>query len=90
MMKDYYQQFMRALQLAGMSERTLETYTRAVRQFVDFYNKTPDLITEQELQDNFLHRKNIDKWSAAAMRIGYRGVKLFSLTGRKYSIQSVF
>jgi hypothetical protein len=63
------------LQLIEMSERTLETCTRAVRQVVDFYNKTPDLITEQELHDNFLHRKNIDKWSAVAMRIGYRGVK---------------
>ncbi len=28
-MKDYYNQSMRALQLAGMSERTQECYTRA-------------------------------------------------------------
>ena len=27
MMKDYYQQYMKALQLAGMSQRTQETYT---------------------------------------------------------------
>ena len=33
MMKDYYQQSMRALQLAGMNDRTLECYTRAVRQY---------------------------------------------------------
>ncbi|MCP4671881.1 MAG: hypothetical protein GY857_11310 [Desulfobacula sp.] len=31
MMKDYFNQSMRALQLAGMSERTCECYTRAVR-----------------------------------------------------------
>jgi integrase/recombinase XerD len=76
-MKDYYQQSMRALQLAGMSDRTQECYTRSVRQLVDFYGKTPDLITEKELQDYFLHRRNIDKWSAATMRIGYSGIKFF-------------
>ena len=77
MMKDYYQKSMRALQLAGMSERTQQCYTRSVRMLVDFYGKTPDLITEQELQDYFLHRKNTDKWAAATMRICYSGIKFF-------------
>ena len=77
MMKDYYEKSMRALQLAGMSERTQQCYTRSVRQLVDFYRKTPEKITEQELQDYFLHRKNNDKWSAATMRICYSGIKFF-------------
>jgi integrase/recombinase XerD len=69
MMKDYYQQSMRALQLAGMSERTQQCYTRSVRQLVNFYGKTPDLITETELQDYFLHRRNVDQWAPATLRI---------------------
>ena len=76
-MKDYYQQSMRALQLAGMSEPTQKGYTRSVRMLVDFYGKTPDLISEQELQDYFLHRKNVDKWAPATMRICYSGIKFF-------------
>lgn len=56
-MKDYYQQSMQALQLAGMSERTQECYTRSVRMIVDFYRKTPSTITEDELQEYLLHRK---------------------------------
>ena len=76
-MKDYYQKSMRALQLAGMSTRTQQCYTRSVRMLVDFYHKTPDLINEQELQDYFLHRKNVDKWSPATMRICYSGIKFF-------------
>ena len=64
-MKDYYEQSIRALQLAGMSERTRECYTRAVRQLVDFYRKTPEQISEPELEDYFLHRGNVDKWSSA-------------------------
>jgi integrase/recombinase XerD len=77
MMKDYYKESMRALQLAGMSEPTQKGYTRSVRMLVDFYGKTPDLITEQELQDYFLHRRNNDKWAAATMRICYSGIKFF-------------
>jgi len=76
-MKNYYDQSMRALQLAGMSKRTQQCYTRSVRMLVDFYNKTPDQITEVQLQDYFLHRKNKDKWSPATMRICYSGIKFF-------------
>ena len=76
-MKDYYQKSMRALQLAGMSERTQQCYTRSVRMLVDFCGKTPDQVSEQELQDYFLHRKNVDKWSPATMRICYSGIKFF-------------
>lgn len=76
-MKDYYQQSMRALQLAGMSKSTQKGYTRAVRMLVDFFGKTPDLVTEQELQDYFLHRRNVNKWSAATLRICYSGIKFF-------------
>ena len=67
-MKDYYEQSVRALKLAGLSKSTQESYTRSVRQIVDFYNKTPDLITEFELEDYFLHRQEKDQWSAATMR----------------------
>jgi len=76
-MKDYFERSMRALQLAGMSERTQEAYTRAVRKLVDFYQKTPDQITERELEDYFLHRRNVDKWSSATLRIAYSGIKFF-------------
>jgi hypothetical protein len=47
-MKDYFEQSIRALQLAGMSERTQECYTRAVRLLVDFHGRTPDQISEPE------------------------------------------
>jgi len=84
MMTDYYRRSMRALQLAGMSERTQQCYTRAVRQLVDFYDKTPDQITETELEDYFLHRRNVTKWSAATMRICYSGIKLFFVNVLKH------
>ncbi len=76
-MKDYFNQSMRALQLAGMSERICECYTRSIRQLVDFYGKAPDKLSEEQLQDYFLHRKNKDQWSAATLRICYSGIKFF-------------
>jgi integrase/recombinase XerD len=76
-MKDYYQQSMTALQLVGMSDGTQKCYTRVVRMLADFYDKTPDLITETELVDYFLHRRNVNKWSGATMRICYSGIKFF-------------
>lgn len=76
-MKDYYQKSIKALQLAGLSERTQQCYTRSVRQLVDFYNLAPDKISEEQLQDYFLHRRNTDKWSAATLRIAQSGIKFF-------------
>lgn len=76
-MTEYFDQSMRALQLAGMSERTQECYTRAVRMLVDSCRKTPDRISERELEDYFLHRRNVDKWSAATLRIAHAGIKFF-------------
>ena len=77
MMHDWYEQSIRALQLNGMGERTQEAYTRMVRMLVEFYGKTPDQISERELQDYFLHRKNVDQWASSTMRICYVAIRFF-------------
>lgn len=76
-MNDWYERSMKALQLNGLSVGTQQNYTRSVRQLVDYYRKAPDLITEVELQEYFLHRKNVSKWSSASMRICYSGIRFF-------------
>ena len=43
-MKDYYQKSMRALQLAGMSERTQQCYTRSVRQLFDYCGSVQQIL----------------------------------------------
>ena len=43
----------------------------------DYYEKTPDLISEVELEDYFLHRKNQDKWAPATIRIAIAGIRFF-------------
>ena len=56
MMNDWYQRMIDALQLNGKGERTQQAYARAVRMLSQFYDKTPDLVSEQELQQYFLCR----------------------------------
>jgi integrase/recombinase XerD len=77
MMTDWYQKALDALQLNGLGERTPEAYVRAVRMLCQCYAKTPDQISESELQQYFLHRKNRDGWSPNTMRICYCGIRFF-------------
>jgi integrase/recombinase XerD len=71
------QQMLAALQLSGKGERTQESYIREVRLLAQFYHKSPDRISEQELQRYFLHRKNVDGLAPASMRICYSGIRFF-------------
>jgi hypothetical protein len=76
-MNDWYQRMVDTLQLNGKGERTQQAYTRSVRMLSQFYDKTPDLISEPELQEYFLHRKNVNHWSPKTMRICYCGIRFF-------------
>ena len=70
-------QMIAALQLSGKGERTQQAYVREVRLLSQFFGKSPDLISEPELQAYFLHRKNVDHLAPASMRICYSGIKFF-------------
>lgn len=73
----WHSKMVKALQVAGMCERTQETYCRTMRKLTDFYNKNPDKISEAELVDYFIHRQQVTEWSPATMRICYSGIKFY-------------
>jgi site-specific recombinase XerD len=73
-MTPLHQQMIAALQLSGKSERTQQSSVREVRLLAQFSRKSPDLISEQELQHYLLHRKNIDGLAPSSMRICYSHV----------------
>ena len=58
----WYNKTIDALQLAGMSESTQESYARAVRMLIEHFEKDPRQITEEELQSYFLYRRNETRW----------------------------
>ena len=77
MMTDWYQNSINALALNGKGERTQEAYTRALRMLCDFHGKIPEEISETELEAYFLHRRNVDHWSANTLRICYCGIRFY-------------
>src|SRR6266508_3882830 len=91
MMNDWYQRMVDTLQLNGKGERTQQAYTRSVRMLSQFYDKTPDLVSEHELQEYFLQRKNVNHWSPKTMRICYCGIRFFyvNVLERNWHILSI-
>jgi site-specific recombinase XerD len=73
----WYDRMIEAMQLQSFSPRTQQSYVRAVRKLAEFYDKSPARITEEELCQYFLHRKNVDQWSSTACRIALCGIKFF-------------
>ena len=90
-MNDWYERMIATLQLNGKGEPTQKAYTRAVRMLSEFYHKTPDLISEPELQEYFLHRKNVNRWAPKTMRICYGGIRFFyiNVLARDWHILSI-
>jgi integrase/recombinase XerD len=71
------QRMLQDLQLAGLSERTQESYLRAVRKLSEHFHTPPDRLSEQQVRDYFLHLKNDRKFASASLTIAYSGIKFF-------------
>ena len=67
----------RKLQINVKSERTIQAYTRAVNQLKTHYKKEPDLITEQDLEEYFLYRRNDSKWASKTLNLCYVGIRFY-------------
>ena len=74
-MTELRKRMIECLQLRGLAERTQEAYTRAVRQLAEHYHKSPDLITEEELRQYFLHLLNVKHYSRNTMTIAICGIR---------------
>ncbi len=51
-------QMVKEMELRNFAPRTQEAYLRAVAGLAEFYNKSPKVTTQEELDDYFLHLKN--------------------------------
>ena len=76
-MSELRKRMIECLQLRGLSERTQESYVRAVRQLAEHYHKSPDLITEEELRQYFLFLKNVKQYARTTTTIAICGIKFF-------------
>jgi len=76
-MTELRKRMIECLQLRGLSERTQEAYTRAVRQLAEHYHKSPDQITEEELRQYFLFIKNVKQYARGSSTVAICGIKFF-------------
>ena len=76
-MTDFDQRFHEDLQLRGMSERTIESYVRAIRKLSEHYSKSPEHITNEEIRHYFLYLKNVKKHARNTTTIALCGIKCF-------------
>lgn len=63
------------LELAGYSSRTVEAYSYHVKKFLDYFNKDPKLVSEDEIKQYFLYLKNKKKLSGSASAQAISGIK---------------
>lgn len=71
------QKMIEDMQLRGFALRTQEAYLLAVRQLARYYNKSPDLVTEEELRQYFLYLKNEKHAARNTCTIALCGIKFF-------------
>jgi site-specific recombinase XerD len=65
------------MQLHGLSANTQEAYVRAVKQLAEYYDRSPEQITEEELRQYFLYLKNEKGVSRSTMTVALCGIKFF-------------
>ncbi len=75
------------LQLAGYSPRTQKSYIDTVRVLANYYHRSPDLITEDEIRQFFLYMINERKSSASSITVYLCGIKFFYETTLKRTWQ---
>jgi site-specific recombinase XerD len=68
---------MEDLQLHGLSKNTQALYVQAVRKLAEYYRKSPDQITEEELRQYFLYLTKVKQISPSTLRVALCGIKFF-------------
>src|SRR6266496_142979 len=71
------QRMLEDMQLRGLAARTQEAYLGAVQQLALHYDKSPDLITEEELRRYFLFLCNEKRLAPNTTNVALNGIKFF-------------
>ena len=79
------------LQLRGYSDRTVEAYTRAVRQLAQFYHASPDQLTEEQVRQYLIRLTTVQKVARGTHTIALCGIRFFyaQTLGRAWPVLDV-
>ena len=65
------------MQLRGLSPRTQRSYTQAIRKLEQHYDKSAERITQEQIREYFLFRKNANQWSPSTATIALCAITFF-------------
>jgi len=71
------------LQLAGYSIKTIKSYLYSVERLAKYFHRSPDLLTDEEIRQFFVHLTSERKLSASSITIYLCGIKFFFETTLK-------
>ena len=71
------QRMIEDMQLRGLSAHTQRAYVRVVRQLAEYYDRSPDQITVEELRRYFLYLKNEKQVSRSTCTVALCGIRFF-------------
>ncbi len=72
---DQYQRHLRALKLQGMSDKTIDSYARAVRRIAKYFDCCPDQLITEQLKVYFAALVDSHSWST--VKIDRNGLQFF-------------
>jgi hypothetical protein len=70
-----YKRHLRALKLQGLSDSTIDVYSRAVRRVVDHFDCCPDQLTTEQLETFFAELVESHSWST--VKVDRNGLQFF-------------
>jgi len=76
-MSPLQQRMLEDMQLRGLSARTQEAYARAVWQLAQYYHRSPEQLSDEELRQYFLYLTNEKKLARPTATIALCGIKFF-------------
>ena len=71
------QRMLEDMQLRAFSARTQEAYIYAVHRLAQHFHKSPDVITDDERRQYFLHLTQVQHYARATVTIALCGIKFF-------------
>jgi integrase len=72
---ELYQQHLRALKLQGMSDKTIDVYSRAIRRVATYFDCCPDHLSTDQLASYFADLVDSHSWST--VKIDRNGLQFF-------------
>jgi site-specific recombinase XerD len=73
----FIKRFAEDLKLNGKSPRTVQSYSRALRKFIEYLGHGPDLATEDHLRNYLLFVTETKRWSSSTVNVTLQALKLY-------------